>query len=103
MCTNATSELLRSLQGRFDNAITFEEVVSRGWVSRTFVGTRHAIVMSVAGDDAGARVDRFAHRLSDCDLPMRGHILADIAVISDDRQPGTVRFGIEALTVEDAA
>ncbi|MEA1014886.1 hypothetical protein [Sphingosinicella sp. LY1275] len=85
----------------------FEEIVSRQWASATFTGARHDLTFRLEGPNAWASADSFLDNLESAEFALRGHILADIALVSEERfadpagEPRT-RLRIEALTVEDA-
>ncbi|HEX9932701.1 MAG TPA: hypothetical protein VGB08_07645 [Allosphingosinicella sp.] len=104
---DAATELLRALGACFagcDGAFRVEELSSRGWASVTFSGARHRIAFSLHGPGAGAAADAFLERMAEAEFDLRGHVLADIALVSEDRSPAgeRVQVCIEALTVEDA-
>lgn len=100
--TDATTALIRAIGVTF---VTFrtEEIRSRAWMSATFAGVRHEILFRIEGPTALAEADRFLDGLEDREFELRGHILADIALASRSSDPsdGSVRIGIEALTLED--
>jgi hypothetical protein len=103
---DSATALLRALGARFesfDGAFRVEELSSRCWASVTFSGARHRIVFSLAGVDAGATADSFVERLDETDFDLRGHILADVALLDAERDGAgeRVKLTIEALTVED--
>ena len=104
LSNDATGALLRAMSVTF---VTFggfvvEEISSRPWASATFVGARHELTFRLDGEDAGAAADRFLGDLDATEFKLRGHILADIALISEERfDDGRVRISVEALTVED--
>ena len=105
---DATSALLRALCVNFVNfgPITFEDIVSRSWASITFTGSRHEIAFRLDGDGAPAAASAFLGKLDAAEFRLRGHILADIALVSEERLAGPegeprVRIRLEALTVED--
>ncbi|MDP8994357.1 MAG: hypothetical protein M3N07_05130 [Pseudomonadota bacterium] len=103
---DAATALLRAIQAAFAPfgiAFTLHEMVSRGWSSVTFVGARHRMLFSLAGARAGEAADAFLAALGDPALDLRGHILADLALLGEERAPGggEVRIRIEGLTVED--
>jgi hypothetical protein len=104
MREDATSEVLRAIQDKFPcrERLGFEEVVSRSWASATFVGARHEIILTLDGEGAEAAAESFLGGLAAEEFPLRGHIMADIALVSVRRTPGHARIAIEALTVEDA-
>jgi hypothetical protein len=104
---DATTALLRALRVNFVNfaGLSFEEVRSRSWASATFSGARHEIAFELRGEGAAQEAARFCAELDTSEFRLRGHILADIALISsegDTRGPEPRhRIRIEALTVED--
>jgi hypothetical protein len=103
MKQDATTALLRALQAKLGSGaqVQFEEIVSRSWASVTFVGARHEIVFTLEGDGAEAVAEAFLANLTEDEYRLRGQVLADIALVSDERGDGRVRIAIEALTVED--
>lgn len=102
---DATTALLRALCGKFDK-FAVEEVTSRDWASGTFVGTRHKLTFRSEGNEAGTAADAFLIDLAEAEFDLRGHILADITLVSQMRTSGPdgppVRISLEALTVEDS-
>ena len=67
------------------------------WASATFVGARHRVSLAISGDRAGA----WLAGLAEADLPVHGHLVADL-VVTDQRHEadGTIAT-IEVLTVEE--
>ncbi len=102
--TDATTALLRALRIAFGsvNFVNFERVHSREWASITFSGARHEITVRLEGEGAEAAADRFAAGLDETEFRLRGHILADIALIARESAGEGVRLDLEALTVVDA-
>jgi hypothetical protein len=100
---DATTALLRALRTSLDsvNFMNFERVHSREWASITFTGARHEVTIRLDGPDAEAAADRFLHGLDATEFRLRGHILADIALVARERTEEGVRLEMEALTVED--
>ena len=100
---DATTAFLRSICATF--AIfrtTIEEIRSRSWASATFTGARHELTFRIEGDGAAAAADLFIKNLEAAEFQLRGHILADIALVAQERcNGGWVRISLEALTVED--
>ena len=108
LTNDATTALLRAIRARFGDfrAVAFEEIVSRSWASVTFTGARHEIALRLDGERAEDAACAFTDVLEVAEFKLRGHILADIALVSEmrSRHPdGTpfVRIRLEALTVED--
>ena len=101
---DATSSLLRAIATRFpDQLLTMEEIRSRTWASATFTGARHELTFRVEGDGAGAAADAFLGTLDTAEFSLCGHILADVALVWEERRDGCdcITISIEALTVED--
>ena len=101
---DSTSEVLRALTASFAAfTVTFEEVRSRSWASVTFAGARHELTFRVEGSGAAAAADDFIRTLTAREFALRGHLMADIALVSEERKDGEewVRISLEPLTVED--
>lgn len=98
---DSTSTLLRAIRRKFPKSAHFEvdEIASRSWASGAFVGTRHALAFTVAGPTAGAAA--FLADLEAAEFDLRGHILADVTLVSHAIDGDADRIAIEALTVED--
>lgn len=101
--SDATSALLRAVRL---NLLSFrgfvlEEIRSRSWASVTFSGARHELAFRLEGPGAEQAGSRFLAELDVAEFELRGHILADIALVSEERRPGWVRIRLEALTVDD--
>ena len=108
LMNDATSALLRAICARIERIerVVFEEIVSRQWASVTFTGARHDLTFRLEGPNAWTS-DSFLDNLESAEFALRGHILADIALVAEERfadpagEP-RARLRIEALTVEDA-
>jgi hypothetical protein len=88
---------------RFAGEMAFERIVSRRWASITFSGEHHEMKLRLEGRGAAAAADAFLERIAEREFPLRGHILADIAVVGNERlSEDLVRLRLEALTVEEA-
>jgi len=102
---DATTALLRAVRMRFAGLqIVIEEIRSRSWASATFAGARHELTFRIEGEGAGAASRMFLETLTEAEFELRNHILADIALVADERLDcgNGVRISLEALTVEDA-
>jgi hypothetical protein len=101
--TDAATALLRAIRGLIGDAGRFvlEELHSRAWASVTFSGARHELAFRLEGAGAGEAAGRFLSGLVAAELPLAGHIVADIALVSEDRRPDRTTIRLEALTVED--
>lgn len=78
-------------------AIAIGDTLMIRWASATFAGARHTIGLAGADDAALAA---WIAGLPDADLPIRGHVVADLSVVSIVRGGDEARIEIEALTVE---
>ena len=58
----------------------------------------------MASEGAAAAADALVEGLSEREFDLTGHVVADIALLSDERREdlGEVRLELEALTVEAA-
>ena len=72
------------------------EARERPWASVTFAGARHWLTLLVPAA-YGANI---AQDLPEADLPLVGHIVADLAVIRQTPKAGGIALVLEALTVE---
>ena len=102
---DAGDELERALrldiQG-FGAEAEIVETSRRRWASITFSGEHHRLALRLCGAAANEAADRFCHGLAERQFDLRGHILADIALLegSYTDESGDVRLILEALTVE---
>jgi hypothetical protein len=106
LTTDATTALVRALRVNLVNLapkirLQLDEIRSRTWASVTFTGARHELAFTVSGPDAETAVARLADNLEVAEFRLRGHILADIALVSSEVVGDGVRLRLEALTVED--
>lgn len=101
--TDAATALLRAVRVRFAHVAGFvvEEIRSRRWASVTFRGARHELSFRLEGEGAEAAAGRFLSGLSARDFELRGHLLADLSLVAEERRPGCARIRLEALTVEE--
>lgn len=100
----ATSAVVRAIRDKFDTfgPVAFDEITSRSWASATFIGARHKLMFRLEGDGAEAAAEAFVGGLAAEEFDLRGHILADINLVSQECGPGHARIALEALTVEDS-
>ncbi|WP_139810020.1 hypothetical protein [Sphingomonas azotifigens] len=68
------------------------------WASVSFTGARHRIALEMAATDAAYA---WLAALPELDLPLRGHLVADLHVASRDVERGRLHVLLEALTVEE--
>lgn len=92
--------LTRSLRSAFAMRGVLVDVTTndwRRWASATFSGARHQV--SLAGT-ASAALDDWLAGLGDWDVPMPGHLVADVTVAAVRRTPERIEIDLEVLTVE---
>ncbi|WEK41659.1 MAG: hypothetical protein P0Y64_09430 [Candidatus Sphingomonas colombiensis] len=77
-------------------AIAIAESRGTEWHSATFSGMRHEIMAEAA---TCPMLDRWLAELAEAELPVAGHIVADIAIAGIERDAARTRFRLEALTV----
>ena len=99
--TEAADALQRALRAGFAGLATVEELESRSWASITFSGERHRVRLRFEGEGAAA-ADDCLDGLAEREFDLPGHVLADIALVSDEREGTLVRLTLEALTVEES-
>jgi hypothetical protein len=76
-------------------------IVEAGWVpwaSVTFNGARHQLAVEL---DESVVAKAWLVALPELELPIRGHLVADLHVRTVETVDGVLCAGIEALTVEE--
>lgn len=101
---DAGTALLRAVRANFAPFAGFvlEHLNSRRWASVTFRGARHSLAFRLEGEGAENEAGRFLSNLMALCGTMRGHLMANVHLVSEERRTGFARIEIEALTVEDA-
>jgi len=106
MTADAGAELEKAIRAAFATlagTLRVEERVSRPWASITFSGERHRLRLGLGGGaGATAAADAFLDGLSEREFNLRGHILADIALLEERREGDSLSLTLEALTVEES-
>ncbi len=69
------------------------------WASATFQGARHKLTLTAT---TGEGFDAWIGKLDQAELPISGHVVADVQVVALRRAGSRVEADIEALTVEAA-
>jgi hypothetical protein len=72
-----------------------ERSISRAWASAGAAGERHRLEARLPGQAA----DRLLDRLGEREFDLEGFIVADIALVAEQRGGGEARLVIEALTI----
>lgn len=68
------------------------------WASATFCGARHQLTLAAIPSPL---LEGWIAALPEAEIALRGHLLADIAVIAVRRSAARVEIDLEALTVEE--
>ncbi len=102
----AAAGLLRAILRRAGverDRILLTEFRSHDWQSLTFVGEQHRMRLRIPAPGADEIAARLLDDLSDCEISIPGHVVADVAVTDDPERhkDGSIVVTIEALTVED--
>lgn len=98
---DAGARLERALVASADQAgcvVTVADATWERWASATFAGARHTLWLVGAAEPA---LDTWLAGLPDAEFALRGHLIADLAVIGVKRIDAHVRITLEALTVID--
>ncbi len=101
--TDAATAFLQAIRVQLVHFAGFvpEEIRSRRWASVTFQGARHELAFRLEGEGAEAAAGRFLSGLDARNFELRGHLLADVSLVAEERRPGLARIRLEALTVEE--
>lgn len=98
---DADALLRRALEQSADAAgmvLTIVRSASTRWASATFVGARHELAADLS---PAADAEAWLAALPELDLPLRGHLLADLKVARISRAERGTAIVLEALTVEE--
>jgi hypothetical protein len=74
------------------------------WASVTFAGARHRVGLTICGAGAVGTAADFLQALPELELAIPGQIVADIALVSEERSDrgDHAVLELEALTIEDS-
>ena len=108
--TDAATALLQAVRANISDIVNFvnfagaagfalEEIRSRRWTSVTFQGARHELAFSLEGEGAEDAAGRFLSGLDARNFSLRGHLLADLSLVAQERRPGFARIRRDAVTV----
>lgn len=87
----------RSAQGA-GLSLTIRNADWRRWASATFTGARHELTVELPDGDGA---ERWLAALSEAELPIRGHLVADAVVLRSHGEGELLVAALEILTVED--
>jgi hypothetical protein len=104
--TDAATAFLQAVRANLVKVLNFtgfalEEIQSRRWASVTFQGARIELAFTLEGEGVEEVAGRFLSSLDARNFELRGHLLADVSLVTQERRPGFARIRIEALTVEE--
>lgn len=87
----------------FNGAVTAVALASTAWASVTFTGARHRLRLTLEGEGAVGAAADFLATIHDLELAVPGHIVADLALLAEERRDGGRHacLELEALTIED--
>lgn len=68
------------------------------WASVTFTGARHRVTIAAS---ASPLLDTWLAGLPEAEFRLRGHLVADLAIVGEARSGDPVEVALELLTVED--
>lgn len=97
----ASALLRRAVERSADAAgvtLTVRRSDSTRWASATFAGARHELTVLL---EEGATATGWLDALPDLDLPMRGHLVADLKIVRTAPAADGREVVLEVLTVED--
>lgn len=95
---DAAMQLARALAERCPGGRVAAHDSTR-WASATFTGARHTLRLECP---PSAALESWLAALPDADLPLRGHLVADLTVACVRRDDRQVTATIEALTVAES-
>ncbi len=74
------------------------------WASVTFAGARHRLRVTLQGAGAVGAAADFLQALPELEFDLPGHIVADVALVAEERWDGGAHamLELEALTIEDS-
>lgn len=101
--TDASTVFLQAIRVQVVHFAGFvlEEIRSRRWASVTFQGARHELAFRLEGEGAEEAAGRFLSGLDARNFELRGHLLADVSLVAEERRRGFARIRLDALTVEE--
>jgi hypothetical protein len=89
--------------GNIHGRVQADLIGSREWASVTFAGARHHVRLGFRGVGAVGAAADFLLALPELELTMPGHLVADVALLAEERRDGGAHavLDLEVLTIED--
>ena len=78
--------------------VTIAESDWMRWSSATFTGARHMVTLAA---ETSAAFDTWFAALPEAEFALRGHLVADVAILRVRREGNAVTAELEILTVEE--
>lgn len=102
-CGAALARLMGVNIMNFAGIIQVKSLSETAWASVTFAGARHRLLVSLDGSGATEAAADFLSDLPDLEWPLAGQIVADVAVIAEQRHHcgRHAELELEVLTIED--
>lgn len=96
---SATFGTFRDTGGR----VRAEALGQNDWASVTFSGAQHRLLIILDGPGAAGAAADFLAVMTEVELPITGHIVADVALLADARSDSGDHawLELEVLTIED--
>lgn len=87
----------------FGGTVDVRPLAQTDWASVTFTGARHHLRAALEGAGAVGAAADFLALLPELEFAIPGHIVADIALVAEERTDGGGHavLELEALTIED--
>jgi hypothetical protein len=88
----------------FPGTVEVEPLARTEWASVTFCGARHRLCVALHGPGAVGAAADFLADLPEMEFEIPGHIVADVALLSEERRDGGfyALLELEALTIEES-
>lgn len=99
----ALVRVIRATFADFAGIVAVEALSRAEWASVTFSGARHRLRAVLEGPGAVGAAADFLDTMAKVDLPIAGHIVADIDLVAEERRDGGFYacLELEALTIAD--
>lgn len=78
--------------------VKIARTASTRWASATFTGARHELELTATASDA---FEQWFADLPEADLPLSGHLVADLKIVAVSQAGDDLTVTLEVLTVED--
>lgn len=99
----ALARLLCATFATFGGDVRIEQLGRNDWASVTFSGTQHRLRVVLDGAGAAGAGADFLQQMGEIDLPIPGHIIADVGLLAEGRNDAGdhAELELEILTIEE--